>query len=156
LLSIRKRNFKTVAEQLGLIKLGEYHYCRHPLTYLLEAADDICYALIDLEDGIILNMLSYEEVEPIFLNLIADFGLPEELHLPHTTWQQKIAALRGRVMKRLVDEVTTAFAKHHYEIITGQLKGSLYNIAHLILKQGFKLRKILHVIVFLNILKNPV
>ena len=37
----------------------------------------------------------------------------------------KISALRGRVMKRLVDEVTTAFAKHHYEIITGQLKGSL-------------------------------
>ncbi|MGL5157810.1 MAG: deoxyguanosinetriphosphate triphosphohydrolase, partial [Acinetobacter junii] len=111
-----KEILKQLAEQLGLIKLGEYHYCRHPLTYLLEAADDICYALIDLEDGIILNMLSYEEVEPIFLNLIADFGLPEELHLPHTTWQQKIAALRGRVMKRLVDEVTTAFAKHHYEI----------------------------------------
>jgi dGTPase len=48
----------------------------------------MCYALIDLEDGIILNMLSYEEVEPIFLNLIADFGLPEELHLPHTTWHK--------------------------------------------------------------------
>ena len=114
-----------IAEQLGLIQLGEYHYCRHPLTYLLEAADDICYALIDLEDGIVLNMLSYEEVEPIFLDLIADYGKPSELSMPSTTWQQKIAALRGRVMKRLVDEVTTAFAKHHFEILTGQLKGSL-------------------------------
>ena len=54
-----------------------------------------------------------------------DYGYPEELHLPHTTWQQKIAALRGRVMKRLVDEVTTAFAKYQYEILTGQLQGSL-------------------------------
>ncbi|WP_353141633.1 deoxyguanosinetriphosphate triphosphohydrolase [Acinetobacter pragensis] len=113
-----------IAEQLGLIQLGDHHYCRHPLTYLLEAADDMCYALIDLEDGIILNMLSYEEVEPIFLELIADYGIPSELSM-NTTWQQKIAALRGRVMKRLVDEVTNAFAKHHFEILTGQLHGSL-------------------------------
>lgn len=114
-----------IAEQLGLIQLGEYHYCRHPLTYLLEAADDICYALIDLEDGIILNMLSYDEVEPIFLDLVGEYGIPSELSMPDTTWQQKIAALRGRVMKRLVNEVTTAFAKHHFEILSGQLKGSL-------------------------------
>ncbi|WP_313043316.1 deoxyguanosinetriphosphate triphosphohydrolase [Acinetobacter sp.] len=114
-----------IAEQLGLIQLGEYHYCRHPLTYLLEAADDICYALIDLEDGIILNMLNYNEVEPIFLDLVGDYGIPAELAMTDTTWQQKIAALRGRVMKRLVEEVTTAFARHHNEILTGQLKGSL-------------------------------
>lgn len=120
-----KEILKQIAEQLGLIQLSDYHYCRHPLTYLLEAADDICYALIDLEDGIILNMLSYEEVEPIFLNLIADYGQPEELNFENTTWQQKIAALRGRAMKRLVDEVTSAFARHHFEILTGQLKGSL-------------------------------
>ena len=120
-----KEILRQVAEQLGLIQLGEYHYCRHPLTYLLEAADDICYALIDLEDGIILNMLSYEEVEPIFLALVGEYGVPSELHTPFTTWQQKIAALRGRVMKRLVDEVTTAFAKHHFEILAGQLQGSL-------------------------------
>lgn len=120
-----KEVLQQIAEQLGLIQLAEYHYCRHPLTYLLEAADDICYALIDLEDGIVLNMLSYEEVEPIFLDLIADYGRPEELSIPSSTWQQKIAALRGRVMKRLVDEVTSAFAKHHFEILSGQLRGSL-------------------------------
>ena len=114
-----------IAEQLGLIQLGEYHYCRHPLTYLLEAADDICYALIDLEDGIILNMLTYEEVEPVFLDLIGEYGTPEELAMSTTTWQQKIAALRGRVMKRLVEEVSTAFARKHGEILSGQLTGSL-------------------------------
>ena len=120
-----KEILKEIAEQLGLIKLGEYCYCRHPLTYLLEAADDICYALIDLEDGISLNILTYEEVEPIFLNLIADYGVPSELSTPFCSWQQKIAALRGRVMKRLVDEVTSAFAHHQHQILTGQLKGCL-------------------------------
>ncbi|ENX31724.1 MULTISPECIES: deoxyguanosinetriphosphate triphosphohydrolase [Acinetobacter] len=120
-----KEILQEIAEQLGLIQLGEYHYCRHPLTYLLEAADDICYALIDLEDGISLNMLSYAEVEPVFLNLLGEYGTPEEINMPYTTWQQKIAALRGRVMKRLVDEVTTAFARHQQEILMGQLQGSL-------------------------------
>ncbi|WP_288415366.1 deoxyguanosinetriphosphate triphosphohydrolase [uncultured Acinetobacter sp.] len=114
-----------IAEQLGLIQLGDYHYCRHPLTYLLEAADDICYALIDLEDGISMNMLEYDEVEPYFLNLIGDYGTPHELTLPHATWHQKVAALRGRVMKRLVAEVTNAFARHHDEILAGKLNGGL-------------------------------
>src|SRR5690606_5340814 len=116
---------KQIAEELGLIQLDEYQYCRHPLTYLLEAADDICYALIDLEDGISLNMLSYEEVEPVFLNLLGDYGVPSEIAMDNTTWQQKIAALRGRVMKRLVNEVTTAFARHHNQILSGQLQGGL-------------------------------
>lgn len=120
-----KEILQEIAEQLGLIQLGEYHYCRHPLTYLLEAADDICYALIDLEDGISLNMLSYAEVEPVFLNLLGEYGAPEEINMPYTTWQQKIAALRGRVLKRLVDEVTTAFARHQQKILMGQLQGSL-------------------------------
>lgn len=120
-----KQILQQISEQLGLIQLGEYHYCRHPLTYLLEAADDICYALIDLEDGIVLNMLSYEQVEPIFLNLLGDYPRPQELAMPLSTWQQKIAALRGRVMKRLVEEVSNAFARHHNQILMGQLQGSL-------------------------------
>ena len=130
-----------IAEQLGLIQLGDYHYCRHPLTYLLEAADDICYALIDLEDGIILNMLSYEEVEPIFLDLIGDYGTPEELAMTTTTWQQKIAALRGRVMKRLVEEVSTAFARKHGEILMGQLSGSLLQYCSPDIEQGINKAK---------------
>lgn len=115
---------QTIAMQLGLLQQGEFTYCRHPLTYLLEAADDICYALIDLEDGIVLGMLDYAEVEPIFIRLIADYGLPEELGM-NCTWQQKIAALRGRAMKRLVDEVSDAFAKQHDALLQGTLAHGL-------------------------------
>ncbi|GAA5015833.1 deoxyguanosinetriphosphate triphosphohydrolase [Acinetobacter puyangensis] len=130
-----KALLQLIADQLGLIQLGDYHYCRHPLTYLLEAADDICYALIDLEDGIVLNMLSYEEVEPIFIDLIADYGLPEEL-AQNTSWQQKIAALRGRAMKRLVDEVTSAFAHHHDELLSGNLPHGLLHYCSADISQG--------------------
>ncbi|MFO1383034.1 MAG: hypothetical protein U1E91_05250 [Moraxella sp.] len=58
-----------MAEQLRLPKT-QRGYARHPLAYLLEAADDICYALIDLEDGILLGMLEYHEVEPLLLKLV--------------------------------------------------------------------------------------
>lgn len=133
---------RQIADQLGLIQLGEYHYSRHPLTYLLEAADDICYALIDLEDGIVLNMLHYEEVEPIFLGLIADYGTPEEL-AKNCSWQQKIAALRGRAMKRLVDEVTAAFANHHDELLAGKLPKGLLSYCSPDIEEGIHRAKTL-------------
>lgn len=113
-----------VAEHLGLIKLGEGNYCRHPLAYLLEAADDICYALIDLEDGLLLGMLHYAEVEPLFLKLIGDYGTPHEV-LRDVPMAQKLAALRGRAMKRLVEEVSQAFKRCQPELLRGTLQGSL-------------------------------
>ncbi|MDX1788465.1 MAG: dNTP triphosphohydrolase, partial [Psychrobacter sp.] len=65
-------------------------FARHPLAYLLEAADDICYALIDLEDGINLNMLSYAEVAAIFYELIGE--RPDTLNLPtHVSVRQHLA-----------------------------------------------------------------
>lgn len=90
-------------------------FCRHPLTYLLEAADDVCYALIDLEDnGSLLGMLQYEKVEPLFLQLIGELGAPHEV-LSDVPMRQKLAALRGRAMKRLVEVLTDAFVQHQHE-----------------------------------------
>ena len=80
-------------------------FARHPLAYLLEAADDICYALIDLEDGINLNMLTYSEVAAIFYELIGE--RPDSVSLPaHMSVRQSLASLRSRAMMRLVNTVT--------------------------------------------------
>lgn len=136
-----KHILENIANRLGLIELGSYHYCRHPLTYLLEAADDICYALIDLEDAMSLDMLSYEEVEPIFVKLIADYGIPHELSLTWVTWQQKISALRGRAMKRLVEEVASTFAKYQTDILRGQFKGTLLQYCSPDIAQGIDAAK---------------
>lgn len=129
-----------IATNLGLIQLGDSHYCRHPLVYLLEAADDICYALIDLEDGLHLNMLNYHEVEAILIELISDYGLPVELN-QNTTWQQKISALRGRAMKRLVEHVSDAFVKQHELILAGQLQGHLLDYCAVDIAQGIQKAK---------------
>ena len=53
-----KSEFAKIAERLGLIKLGEERYARHPLVYLVEAADDICYQVMDIEDGHKLRIIS--------------------------------------------------------------------------------------------------
>lgn len=135
-----KALLQEIAEHLGLLQLADSHFCRHPLTYLLEAADDICYALIDLEDGLQLGMLHYHDVEPLLLGLIADYGVPEEMS-HDVPIPQKMAALRGRAMKRLVDEVTDAFKRQHDQILAGQLKGSLLDHCPTDLCQGIEAAK---------------
>lgn len=100
-------------------------FARHPLAYLLEAADDICYALIDLEDGINLNMLSYAEVAAIFYELIGE--RPNILNLPtHVSVRQHLASLRARAMMRLVNAVTDAFVANSSAMLAGTLQGSLF------------------------------
>ncbi|WP_367109114.1 deoxyguanosinetriphosphate triphosphohydrolase [uncultured Psychrobacter sp.] len=100
-------------------------FVRHPLAYLLEAADDICYALIDLEDGIHLNMLSYPDVAAIFYELIGE--RPSSINLPQqVSVRQQLAALRARAMMRLVNMVTDAFVANSDAMLAGTLSGSLF------------------------------
>lgn len=110
-------------------------FARHPLAYLLEAADDICYALIDLEDGIHLNMLSFNEVAPILYELI---GKPMQAHPPVTTGtiRQQLAALRAQAMMRLVHKVTDAFVANSAAMLAGELQGSLFAHCEPALKDG--------------------
>lgn len=115
-----------LADNLGLVPSG-IGFQRHPLAYLLEAADDICYALIDLEDGILLGMLDYQEVEPLLLRLVGQrLGVPDEVTY-NAPIAQKLAALRGRAMKRLVDKVTNAFEKNQNALLHGEIEGSLFD-----------------------------
>ena len=100
-------------------------FARHPLAYLLEAADDICYALIDLEDGIHLNMLPFDEVAAIFYQLIGE--RPATITLPaQISVRQQLASLRARAMMRLVNTVTDAFVANGEEMLSGNLSGSLF------------------------------
>ncbi|MGL6250217.1 MAG: dGTP triphosphohydrolase, partial [Billgrantia desiderata] len=58
-----------VTRCLGLLPRGEGRWCRHPLAWLVEAADDICYALLDLEDGLEMGILRFEEVAEVLLQI---------------------------------------------------------------------------------------
>jgi len=60
------RQLEDLMFRLGIPKNDKEQYARHPLSYLMEAADDICYALMDLEDAVELNILTFKEVTDIF------------------------------------------------------------------------------------------
>ena len=64
-----KETFEKIAHELGIIQLEEERYCRHPLVYMVEAADDICYQVMDIEDGHKLKIISTEETIELLTGL---------------------------------------------------------------------------------------
>lgn len=105
---------RTVADALHLPKLGDDTWARHPLSYLMEAADDICYALLDLEDAVELGLLKLEEFEEILSNII-DFNLLSNIKNP----EERCSAMRGMAIGHVINEVAERFMLHHDELLLG-------------------------------------
>lgn len=110
--------FQHVAQALGLPENGQHAWARHPLSYLMEAADDICYALMDLEDAIDLELLDYREVESVMAQLIN----------PEITWQnyhihERIAMMRGMAIGRAIEDVAQTFVRHQTDLLNGEFRG---------------------------------
>ena len=78
--------FSELATATGLIKLGkngDLAWCRHPLTFLVEAADDICYNIIDLEDGTNLGLVPFETTQGLLAEILGDRYRPDKLGKLH-------------------------------------------------------------------------
>ncbi|TDR57039.1 dGTPase [Halomonas ventosae] len=131
-----------VAERLGLLPRGEGRWCRHPLAWLVEAADDICYALLDLEDGLEMGILRYEEVAGILIQIAG--GEPTDyaaMQRHGVSQRRRIAALRGAAMERAVNDVGAVFVQHEAELLGGRLKDDLLELCHPDLGWGVKAAK---------------
>lgn len=117
---------KEVANTLGLLPTGKDAWCRHPLVYLLEAADDICYGLIDLEDGIELGLLRYSEVEQLLQPLFAERWEQVIVDLEKSdNDRRRLQMLRGQAMEAMVSSVASAFIREQDALLAGRLKGSI-------------------------------
>ncbi|WP_442488034.1 deoxyguanosinetriphosphate triphosphohydrolase [Halomonas litopenaei] len=131
-----------VADHLGLIPQGEHRWCRHPLAWLVEAADDICYALLDLEDGVEMDILAFDEVAEILTQIAG--GEPSdyaEMNRTGVSQRRRIAALRGAAMERAVTDVGQVFVEHEQELLSGTLQDDLLELCHPDLDWGVKLAK---------------
>ena len=120
-----------IASKLGIPKLDNERWARHPLVYLVEAADDICYGLIDLEDGIEMDLLDYAEVEALLLNLVGD-DLPETYRQlgPKDSRRRKLAILRGKAIEHLTNAAAQAFVEQQPALMAGTLEGDLVDHMH--------------------------
>jgi dGTPase len=112
-----------IATELGSIQRADTAWCRHPLSYLMEAADDICYASIDLEDGIEMGFITYDEVLEI-LGIVVDIDRLPTLHSRcegNDLLNRKIAIARGRAMSFLIEGVVDTFIQYKDDLLTGNL-----------------------------------
>lgn len=106
-----------VADRLGLARLGDNRWARHPLSYLMESADDICYALLDLEDAVELELLTLAQFEEVVEPLLGDeFANYQKI----VSTKQRIGAMRGRAIGKAVEEVANQFFAFHDELLSGQ------------------------------------
>ena len=110
---------RELASHLGLVEKMPDAWARHPLVYAVEAADDICYALIDLEDAVELGHLDYEEVSSIMKELV-DRGARRNLYEQLLDDSEaKLELLRSAAIDALVNEAQIRFQSHYDEILNG-------------------------------------
>jgi len=116
--------FNDIAKELGLKKDDTGSYIRHPLAYLVEAADDICYTIIDFEDGINLGLIEEEFALEYLINLVRDSINTEKYHqLNNTT--DRISYLRALSINTLINECIEIFMNNEEKIIQGVFQSSL-------------------------------
>jgi dGTPase len=115
--------FASLAKELGLAARGGHEWARHPLVYLAEAADDICYRIVDLEDGYRAGQVGYPECESL-LSSIA-FSAPPRSFLQIRTDAGRLEYLRATAISRLAQAVADEFKEHEGRLVDGSWTGSL-------------------------------
>ncbi|EJF34949.1 putative dGTPase [Capnocytophaga sp. oral taxon 335 str. F0486] len=122
-----KKFFKEVAETLGLKSNsvnGELRYARHPLAFLVEVADDICYTIIDFEDGINLGLIG-EDVALEYLGGIISDKINTHKYSKLQTKEERIAYLRAVAIGALIQDATDIFLQNEDAILAGEFHQSL-------------------------------
>ena len=116
-----REHFASVAETCGLIRRapGTACWARHPLAFLVEAADDICYRLVDFEDGFRLGHLEYDEVRESFMALIPPANHPKRLHDAHTD-HRRVQLLRDIAIGAAIEECAEIFLENEATILSGE------------------------------------
>ena len=119
--------YERIAQEMGIIKFSEEgkpaKYARHPLVYLVEAADDICYEIMDIEDSHKLKILSFDETANLLLGLFDEqtkesiYRRIEEECL--TDENEKVVYMRACAISKLENECVKAFVDNEQAILSG-------------------------------------
>lgn len=123
-----------IASELGIPSLeapdGELRFARHPLVYIVEAADDICYEVMDLEDAHKLKIVGSDEIIGLFLSFLPEERQNRSLEVMARLDDpnEKIAYLRSGVIGELVTACAREFARNEETILSGEYQGRL--LAH--------------------------
>lgn len=127
-----KDTWLRISEELGIPEVSgiPIKYQRHPLVYLVEAADDICYQVMDVEDAFRLGILSYDETLGLFMEFHADSGKEIHDYIAQTMQQvpdpnEQISYLRAGIIGKLTNACFDVFAGNYEQIMEGTFTGTL-------------------------------
>ncbi len=125
-----KEAYERIATALGIVRDPENsdRYARHPLVYLVEAADDICYEIMDIEDAYKLRLLTTDETKELLLGFLPERKrrrATDEIFKMVTDTNEQIAYLRSSVMGVLIEATAQAFADNEEAILSGTFRRSL-------------------------------
>ena len=131
--------FEEVVKECGIPQIDADHlvYARHPLSYMMEAADDICYLVLDMEDAHKRGIISTDTIERCFMSFFNPeqakdkevFKHKEEVYHDVTDTNERMAFLRATLINKLVNYASDIFVKNYDAIMEGRFEKSL--IAHL-------------------------
>lgn len=118
--------FKEIADDLGLIAgtTNTMTYHRHPLTYLVEAADDICYTIIDFEDGINMGLIQEDYALEYLIKLVKN-NINSSLYSSLQNTADRLSYLRSMAISTLINEAVEIFLDNENEILDGNFTTSL-------------------------------
>jgi dGTPase len=132
-----KMMFEEIVTHFGLIQESSkpIKYCRHPFVYLLEAADDITYTIIDFEDAHRLGILDFQEIYDKFYAVITCINRKEDnleeidkKLIEITNKNEKIAYLRSRSINSLILQASDIFNNNINAILNGKFNDTLIGV----------------------------
>ena len=137
-------DYLKIAQELGIKRLsaeGEAPlYARHPLVYLVEAADDICYQMMDIEDAYKLKLLTPRETKELYQLFLSEKqkARVDEVFRLVSDENEQIAYLRATVIGILVKECTKVFMENENSILKGTFEGALIKHINAPLNEAYK------------------
>ena len=125
--------FEEVMRECAIPRVEKEHlvYARHPLSYMMEASDDICYLILDMEDAHKRGIISTDTIERAFVSFFdptMDQGFflhKEDVYHDVTDENERMAFLRAALINKLVNCVSDIYVSHYEEIMSGSFKGGL-------------------------------
>ena len=119
-----QQRFAELATAMQLVEVSDHTWCRHPLAFLVEAADDICYTIIDLEDGCRLGLISFEVYKDFLAEIIGGNFSEEKLERVPSL-NEKLGIMRAMAITQLVKECSEIFQLNEPEILGGAFDKAL-------------------------------
>jgi dGTPase len=122
-----KEIFKSIFTHLEIDRLTAYAWRRHPLAFLVEAADDICYRIIDFEDGIRIGLIDFDKGEEMLIHVLGNDFDPKRFETIGDQ-REKVAYLRAKAISKLINQSVEIFLDNDSKILAGSFDQSLTDV----------------------------